>query len=221
MTERLPIFPLQTVLFPGALLPLHIFEPRYRRMLLDSAGRNPIFGVVLTRSGSEVGDQPDTCEIGTGALNVEHISLPDGRSNLLVKGAQRFRILASDWDQSYMMATVEWLGSAGAGNADAAGEDAAGHIRELLGRYVDAYNRATGHHAALRQVDEDPVAAAYAVASALPIPLAAKQRLLEASPPADLLSLLEETLRHETAILTKAGAFVPLSGYPGGRFTRN
>src|SRR5690349_3310969 len=109
MTERLPIFPLRTVLFPGALLPLHIFEPRYRLMLSHWADKEPCFGVVLTKTGSEVGDQLVIHAIGTSALNLEHVVSPDGRSSLLVKGGRRFQVIESDWDESYMMATVRWL----------------------------------------------------------------------------------------------------------------
>ena len=221
MTERLPIFPLHTVLFPGDLLPLHIFEPRYRLMLSRWGSSNPCFGVVLTRSGAEVGDLPETFEVGTSAINVEQVSLPDGRSNLLVKGARRFRILERDWDEGYMMASVGWLDTGDDGSGDEASLERVRHIQDLLALYLEAFNQATGQQATLRDFDTDPVAFAYAVASLLPMPAAARQRLLESTPPHDLLARLEETVRHETALLLKTGAFAFLPGHPGSRFTSN
>jgi uncharacterized protein len=221
MTERLPIFPLRTVLFPGDLLPLHIFEPRYRLMLSHCGEKDPCFGVVLTRSGSEVGDQPQIYAIGTSAVNVEQVALPDGRSNLLVKGARRFEVLASDWDASYMVATVRWLDAPDSGPAHADLNDAVGEVKDLLARYLDAYNQATGQRASLRHFHGDPVALAYAVASTLPMPVEARQRLLESTPPGELLSVLEETVRHETALLVKTRAYASLSDHPGTRFTIN
>lgn len=221
MTERLPIFPLRTVLFPGDLLPLHIFEPRYRLMLSRCAETGPCFGVVLTRSGSEVGDRPDIFEIGTSAISVEHVLLPDGRSNLLVRGSRRFQILENDWEQSYMVATIRWLDSPGTADVKPGLNDHVKHIRRLLARYLDVYNQATGQTAKLRDFDDEPTAFAYAVASTLPMPIEIRQRLLEASAPEQLLSRLEETVRQETALLSKTGAYAFLPGYPGARFTSN
>lgn len=221
MTERLPIFPLRTVLFPGDLLPLHIFEPRYRLMLSRCAEKDPCFGVVLMRSGSEVDDRPQTYEIGTSATNVELVSLPDGRSNLLVKGARRFEIIESDWDESYLVATIEWLDVEDSGRGQAELHDLVVQVQDLLGRYLGAYNQVTGRRASLREFDDEPTAFAYAVASSLPMPIEARQRLLEATPPGQLLSVLAETVRHETALLARTGAYAFLPGQPGSRFTSN
>ena len=221
MTERLPIFPLRTVLFPGGLLPLHIFELRYRLMLSHRADHEPCFGVVLTRRGSEVGDQPQIHDVGTSAINVEHVKLPDGRSNLLVKGARRFRVLESDWEESYMVATVTWLDTDERPAVATSQMDAVNRIQSLLTRYLDAYNQATGQSATFRKLDHEPMAFAYAVASALPMTVESRQQLLEAEPPGDLLQALEATVRRETALLTRTGAYAFLPGQPGARFTSN
>lgn len=221
MTERLPIFPLRAVLFPEDLLPLHVFEPRYRLMLSRRAGHDPCFGVVLTRSCSEVGDRPATHEIGTSATHVEQVSLPDGRSNLLVRGSRRFQILNSDWDESYMEATVTWLDAEEPAEDDADLTRAVVRIQEMLARYLDAYSRGTGKRAQFREFNDEPVAFAYAVAASLPMPIEARQRILEASPPRELLATLEDTVRLETALLIKTGAYAFLPGHPGTRFTNN
>ncbi|MDQ2652626.1 MAG: LON peptidase substrate-binding domain-containing protein [Chloroflexota bacterium] len=221
MTERLPIFPLHAVLFPGDLLPLHIFEPRYRLMLSRCAADDPCFGVVLMKSGSEAGDQPEIHQTGTSATVVEKISVPDGRSNILIKGARRFKVLESDWDESYMMANITWCDTPNSTDAGPGLQDAVGRIHDLLDRYLNAYSQATGQSTRVRDFGKEPIASAYAIASTLPMPLETRQRLLEATEPDQLLSLLEDTLRHETALLTRTGAYATLPGQRGARFTSN
>jgi Lon protease-like protein len=163
-------------------------------MLSRCAADNPCFGVVLTKSGSDVGDQAEIHRTGTSATVVEQISLPDGRSNILVKGARRFQVLESDWDESYMMATITWCGVHPATAAATGLQAAVSRIHELLNRYLSAYNRVTGQSARFREFGNEPIAFAYAVASTLPMPLESRQRLLEARPPDQLLALLENTV---------------------------
>lgn len=190
-------------------------------MLSHSEGKDPCFGVVLTRSGSEVGDRPATHAVGTSATNVEQVAMPDGRSNLLVKGSRRFQILGSDWEKSYMEATVSWLDPQETAEGETELSDAVVRIQDLLGRYLTAFSQGTGQRARFRDFDDEPVAFAYAVASSLPMPVEARQRLLEATPPQQLLAVLEETVRLETALLVKTGAYAFLPGHPGSRFTSN
>jgi ATP-dependent Lon protease len=89
MVPRLPLFPLPVVLFPGTTLPLHIFEPRYRRMLADGLDGDRRFG--LTPPGSS-GEAPDPGSVGCIAEVRVHQELPDGRSNVVVLGRMRFVI---------------------------------------------------------------------------------------------------------------------------------
>lgn len=221
MTNRLPIFPLRTVLFPGDLLPLHIFEPRYRLMLSRRESVEPCFGVVLTTSGSEVGDRPSTHMTGTSAIKVEQVTQPDGRSNLLVKGDRRFQILESDWEADYMEATVRWLDEDPPIEGDTGLSTTVGRVQSVLNRYLEAYNRGAGQQARFRTFGDEPTAFAYSVASMFPMPIESRQRILEASPPHDLLATLEEIVRLETTLLEKTGAYASLPGHPGARFTSN
>ena len=221
MTERLPVFPLHTVLFPGDLLPLHIFEPRYRLMLSQCVTRDPCFGVVLTKRGSEVGDRPEIHQTGTSATVVEQASLPDGRSNLLVKGVRRFQVLESDWDESYMVAAIRWCDAHDSTASGTGLQNEVTHIRDLLDRYLDAYNQVTGQRIKFRDFGDEPCAFAYRVASTLPMPLESRQRLLEVRPPDQLLSLLEKMVRYETSLLLKTGASAFLPGQHGARFSSN
>jgi Lon protease-like protein len=85
---RLPLFPLDAVLFPGAVLPLHIFEPRYREMVADCLAGDRQFGI-LPDPGS---GRPDTGTVGCRAEIRDAQRLPDGRSNIIVVGRRRFMV---------------------------------------------------------------------------------------------------------------------------------
>ena len=92
-TGRLRLFPLNTVLFPGAVLNLHVFEPRYRQMIAECLAGNEAFGVVLIREGQEAGDPEVTPhDIGTTAEIDDVTPLPAGRYYISTVGRRRFRI---------------------------------------------------------------------------------------------------------------------------------
>lgn len=101
--DKLPLFPLGVVLFPGAELPLHIFEERYKEMIAEVSSDNREFGVVMA---SEKG----MASIGCSAV-VEKVlkRYPDGRSDILVRGRRRFEILFVHQDRSFLEGTVEAL----------------------------------------------------------------------------------------------------------------
>ena len=105
MPRSIPLFPLHTVLFPGAVLPLHIFEERYRQLVRE--GRD--FGVVLIQQGREVGSVPQVHDVGTLATLEEVDPLPDGRYNVVVKGLQRFRLLSVGEPEPYLVGEAELL----------------------------------------------------------------------------------------------------------------
>ncbi len=102
---ELPLFPL-TVLFPGTVLPLHIFEPRYRQMIVACQREDKPLGIVLPKPESEfMREVPHT--IGTMAEIHNLERLEDGRYTLNAVGTKRFRILSENRDKSYISATVE------------------------------------------------------------------------------------------------------------------
>src|SRR4051794_6839646 len=101
MAQRLPLFPLSTVLVPGLVLPLHIFEPRYRQLVSDLEALpedDREFGVVAIREGREVGagSLRALYDVGCAATLQQVTQLPDGRSQILSTGARRFRLLDLD-----------------------------------------------------------------------------------------------------------------------------
>ena len=104
--RRLAMFPLSAVLFPGATLPLHVFEPRYRALAADCLDGDREFGVVLIDRGSEVGGGDHRVGVGTVAHIVASATFDDGRRLLETRGASRFRV--NEWlgDDPYPMAEV-------------------------------------------------------------------------------------------------------------------
>ena len=105
----LPLFPLpNVVLFPGVMLPLHIFEPRYRALLADALNGDRQLGMVLLRPGWEADyeGRPPIFEIGCGAVIVHAARLDDGRSDIVLRGLERFRIASEDHARPYRRATV-------------------------------------------------------------------------------------------------------------------
>lgn len=105
----IPIFPLpNVVLFPSVFLPLHIFEPRYRQMLTDALKGDRIIGMVLLKADRDaIEEPPPVYPIGCAGLVSHAETLPDGRSNIILRGIQRFRIGCEEHDRAYRRAHVE------------------------------------------------------------------------------------------------------------------
>ena len=107
--KEIPLFPLNVTLFPHMTLPLHIFEQRYRTMMKDIMTGDRLFGVVLIKSGSEVGGPAVPHSIGTTALVETTKTLEDGRLNISTKGVDRFRIKNVIRNTPYLLANVDIL----------------------------------------------------------------------------------------------------------------
>ena len=105
-----PMFPLQTVLLPTAVLPLQIFEPRYRQMIRTCLDGDRTFGVVLIERGREVGGGDERTDVGTVAQVVAATELPDGRWYVVAVGTHRLRVRRWLEDDPYPRAEVaDWL----------------------------------------------------------------------------------------------------------------
>ena len=106
----LPLFPLSTVLFPGGLLPLRIFEPRYVDMISRCMREDSSFGVILIREGAEVGALAELAPVGCSARIIDFEKLPDGLLGLLCRGEQRFHLLARSVQADGLhVGDIEWL----------------------------------------------------------------------------------------------------------------
>lgn len=176
-SNQLRLFPLNTVLFPGAALNLHVFEPRYRQMIAECLDGNEAFGVVLIREGEEAGD-PDVQphEIGTTARIAEVTPLPSGRYYLRTVGGRRFRISRIVTREPYLVGEVEYL-------EDELGDEV--EIERLMGEiggefreYVKLIVSFSGTPANL-ELPNDPLAASFAIGDALQVADSLKQQLLE------------------------------------------
>jgi Lon protease-like protein len=112
LPTHLPIFPLpNVVLFPGVLLPLHIFEPRYRQMTTDAVAGDGLIGLTLIRPGNTPMQQrAPLFEVGCAGRITRLQELPDGRFNFVLEGVRRFRVLRElDTDRLYRVVAAEWL----------------------------------------------------------------------------------------------------------------
>ena len=108
--KHLPLFPLPLVLLPNEVLPLHIFEPRYRQMLKDIELRRNVFGITLLESDQITSDKPAIGTVGCVAEVREVSTLPDGRSNILTNGIIRYRLLDYvDLGSPYLTAEVDFF----------------------------------------------------------------------------------------------------------------
>jgi Lon protease-like protein len=174
--EDLPLFPLNTVLFPGMLLPLHIFEERYKLMINRCIEEEQPFGVVLLREGKEVGDLAVTYEVGTTAVIQGVSRLDDGRMNIVTVGKDRFRLRSVHRDLPYLAGEAEpWP------LRDAVSEEAwqeAEPMRADLRRYLRLLSQAQGHKIEIEEIPDDPSTLALLVAVVLQVPIPQKQWLL-------------------------------------------
>jgi Lon protease-like protein len=162
--RRIPLFPLELVLFPGTLLPLHIFEPRYRQMIALCRARELKFGVVLVK-GNGIARTGCTAEIVEVAREY-----PDGRLDILTMGRLAFHIVEVVEEQAYAEADVEYLGEEPFQETLPGGS--------LLRLYARCHELALGSKP--EPVDADSYESfAYHVAGELPLDLDYKQSLLE------------------------------------------
>jgi len=193
MAHWLPLFPLNTVLFPHLPLPLHVFEDRYRVMISDCLEAGHSFGVVAIREGLETGPALPY-DIGTLAKIVRIDRMEDGQMNLLVSGASRFRIMETATDRPYLRARIEILPEAGdevAGIGELTDAAATAFrqysnlLRELVNEKPEAF-----------EPPMDPELLSYLVAGTLTLQLPQKQALLQ-------YSRTDERLRAELALLRR------------------
>lgn len=177
MSARLRLFPLNAVLFPGAVLNLHVFEPRYKQMIGECLESGEGFGVVLIREGKETGDQTvEPHQIGSIAEIVEVTRLPFERFYISAIGRERFRIQKIVSRDPYLTVEAELLHEPENELAEIAGLEE--RVRAAFLQYVELLAQVTGEQPSV-DLPVDPNAVSYAVADALQVADAVKQRLLE------------------------------------------
>jgi uncharacterized protein len=217
---KLPLFPLNTVLFPGAPISLHIFEERYRLMIGQCLEQQTPFGVVLLRSGSEVSaddpfirdlrrrvgddtpfDEATPFEIGAVARITESQRLDDGRYVLVAVGQRRFRIQYIIQHHPYLIASV----SQPAEDTAALTPASVAELRQVYDRYWARIARATGQRHEYEEPPSDAIELTYWLAHRLRVDNRRKQHWLEADV-ATRVSEMTDALQAEIAMLPPAGS---------------
>lgn len=191
---EIPLFPLHGVLFPGAPLPLQVFEPRYKQLVADCLRDELPFGVVLIKEGQEVGEGAVPHRVGATARIVSLNRLEDGLILLQAVGEERFRILDTHRQRPYLTGRVEVWPDGGAPVSPASLRTAAGLFR----RYLEL-QRGEGN-GELPELPAAPEALSHLIAAAMPWASTQKQRLLEAPGPAERLEAAIPLLRRELAV---------------------
>ena len=182
MPDRLPLFPLGLVLLPGLLLPLHVFEQRYRDLVADLLllpEESQRFGVVAIRSGREVGADGVTAlhEVGCVAQLRRVTPYEDGRFDLVTTGAQRFRLTGLVEGTAYPTGTVAWLPDELGPADEAALLDRA--VRTAFRAYLVALAAARGEQEpAAMDLPASSLVLSYVVAASVVVDLEDRQRLL-------------------------------------------
>ena len=203
MSETLPLFPLGTVLYPGLLLPLNIFEERYRQLVRDLLdGPEPRrFGVIAIRKGREVGAQAvqELYDIGCTATLRQVTEQDDGRFHLVTVGTQRFRLASLDDTQPYLQGQVELLDEE-VGDEAAAGL-AAQAVRRGFHGYIEALASRESVEVTVPELPDEPLVLSYLVAASMILDLPVRQQLL-AEPDAERrLGAERALLARETTML--------------------
>lgn len=215
----LPIFPLNTVLFPGIPLPLRIFEERYLRMLADRTPKDPAFAVALTVSGQEVGGSPTFHDIGTTARLLSINALSTNQVDIVVVGDRRIRISAENWSRGYAIADTEDLVDEPHDMTEAT--ELAAEARKAYARYVRGIARLVDLQFKAPAISPDAAAASFELASRLPLHTWEQQAMLEDIDPLSRIKTARALVDRELALLFKGGvAGVPLF-HPGDRFMLN
>lgn len=194
MSTRLRLFPLNAVLFPGAVLNLHVFEPRYKELISQCMESGEGFGVVLIREGSETGDPSvEPHQVGSIAEIVEVKQLPFGRFYLSTVGRERFRIKKIVSRDPYLTVEADLLSEPQDDRSELT--DLEDRVREVFMQYLELLAQFTGEPSIV-DLPTDPTAFSYTIGDALQVADAVKQRLLE-------LNSTKQRLRMELGFLRR------------------
>lgn len=198
---EIPLFPLNTVLFPGMPISLHIFEERYRDMINDCIENQEPFGVVLIREGNEaLGPLADPHDVGCTAQITQVERLPDGRMNIMAVGMDRFQIVSLKYDRPYLVGEVEPtpIPEEESPLLSVAGQ----RLRPWVERYLGVLSQvADDMDFDPLRLPNDPLALAYLAAALVQIPADQKQSLLAHEEAAPLLTDIRAIYRREVALL--------------------
>jgi Lon protease-like protein len=198
-SRELALFPLNTVLFPGMPLPLHIFEDRYRLMIDECLETEEDFGVLLARPELSGANAGEAHRIGTSARITHVHRLDDGRMNILTTGQARFRVLQLVRKKPYLMGRIESFPLEAVESDQVAGLTK--QVSALFVEYMKLVREVLGDLIQIESTPRDAVGLAFLVAKAIRLSLEEKQQLL-------VLRTLPKLLQTEHAILGRERALL-------------
>jgi len=208
MSTTLPLFPLGSVLYPGLVLPLHVFEDRYRELVADLlAGPEPRqFGVIAIRQGRETGVDGVSSLYQTGCTAVLQRAerYDDGRYDLVTVGGQRFTLLELNQPSPYFTGQVELLSDDDGDDGEAAIVVPA--VQQAFRSYLDVLAERGGAHITLPELPDEPLMLSYLVAAAVVVDVPVKQGLLEEADAARRLAAERALLGREMQLLKSVPA---------------
>ncbi|MFL6155752.1 MAG: LON peptidase substrate-binding domain-containing protein [Marmoricola sp.] len=198
----IPVFPLNAVLFPGVVTPLHVFEDRYRAMMRDLLAIDDpaerVFAVVAIREGYEVGDHGMQSMARTGTLVqlTESERYDDGRFDIEVTGRQRVVLNAVDGGGEYLRAECDLLDDEHDDDPAATAEEAARTLLTFT-EYRTQLSDLRGGPVLAGPMPQDPTYLSYSLAATCLLSQKERQELLEADGAGDRLRMLRRSLREE------------------------
>jgi Lon protease-like protein len=202
--DELPMFPLNTVLFPGMTMELHVFEDRYRALvhhLLTIPDRSQrLFGVVAIREGYEVGSHgvQSLHRVGCVAQMTTVVPAEDGRFDIEIVGRDRFRLQAVDTSAAYLVGQVETMSDASDPSAGPRRtSDEATRAAETFAVYRDRLSELRGAEVLDVELPTDPVFLSYTLAATCLLTLRERQALLETGSADERLIMLRHAMREE------------------------
>src|SRR5215471_16946099 len=208
MSVSLPLFPLGTVLFPGLVLPLHIFEDRYKQLIRDllEAEEPRRFGVIAIRSGRETGVDGISAlhDVGCTATVREIAEVSDGQFDIVTVGTDRFRVRNLGEAQPYLTGEVEMLDEPT--GDDAAARLAAATVQRAFRAYLNVLADRGAAVISVPDLPDEPILLSYLVAASMITELANRQTLLAEPDAVSRLSAENALLARETAILRELGS---------------
>jgi uncharacterized protein len=197
------MFPLGTVVVPGMLVPLHVFEERYRRLVADCLAGDPTFGIVLIERGSEVGGGDVRTDVGTAVRIVRADALADGRYALAAVGLRRLRVEAWLDDDPYPRAEVsDWPDEDEGDVGPPSGDGPPAEVTALL-RRAAALRAELGEPAPPLDVElaDDPGLASYQAVALAPLGPTDRQALLATPSAGARFAQLQDLLAEEVEVL--------------------
>ncbi len=196
--RKLPLFPLNVVLFPGATTPLHIFEDRYKLMMQRCLDSDTLFGIVLIKSGKEVGEPAEPYTVGTIGSIAEYEQGNDGRLFMRVIGEQRFRIGFITQLKPYIEAEVDILED---GPATPLTAEEYSAVHDTVLRHQRLVVGMRGGWVSDIKLPSDATELSYHLGSLAQSAMLERQQILEESSPPARLQMGLRLLEHEIEIL--------------------